>query len=162
LSNAHNFSANSLPIYHFLCDLQTQNIRKGMGFNWGMLSNKLGFLPRVEYDNIILSRATWNLKYTDIECFNKIYSDDGLISRMEEFRDRWNMPSRVALVENDNELFVDLSSPVFIRMLLDTLKKRKTFQLVEFIHSSKNAIVGDENGNKYMNQFVFDFYKDEQ
>ena len=162
LSNAHNFSANSLPVYHFLCDLQTQNIGKGMGFNWGILSNKLGFLPRVEYDNIILSRATWNLKYADIEHVNKTNNDDELISRIEDFRDRWNMPSRVALVENDNELFVDLSSPIFIRMLLDTLKKRKTFQLVEFLHSSENAIISDEEGNKYMNQFVFAFYKDEQ
>ena len=162
LSNAHNFSANSLPIYHFLCDLQTQNTRKGMGFNWGMLSNKLGFLPRVEYDNIILSRATWNLKYADIELFYKIDNDDDLVAKMEEFINQWNMPPRVALVESDNELFVDLASPIFIRMLLDTLKKRKTFQLVEFVHSSENAILSDEEGNKYMNQFVFAFYKDEQ
>jgi len=161
LSNAHNFSINSLPIYHFLCDLQSQNKRIGVGFNWGFLDKKHGFLPRVEFENIILSRATWNLVKKDTK---HLYQLEGyqLIQEMNEFREKWNIPEKVALVEGDNELYIDLMSPLFINMFLDTVKKRSNFQVVEFLHLSENAIVNDSEGNSYVSQFVFAFYKKEE
>jgi hypothetical protein len=159
LSNAHTYSINSLPLYHFLCDLQNQNKRTGVGFTWGILANKEGFLPRVEYDNIILSRATWNLTVDEIKHLYKLDADQ-VLSAMNDIRTQWQIPETVALVDGDNELFVDLTSPIFIGMLLDTIKKRSNFKLVEFIHSPENAIVRDKVGNSYMSQFVFAFYKD--
>jgi hypothetical protein len=40
LSTAHNYSYNALPVYRFLCDLQSQDIRPGLSFQWytGFLS----------------------------------------------------------------------------------------------------------------------------
>ncbi|WP_292009070.1 lantibiotic dehydratase family protein [Chryseobacterium sp.] len=66
LTNAHNYYTNTLPVYHFLSDLYSQNTRSGLYFSWGGLEHIYKFLPRVEYDNIILSKARWKITEKDI------------------------------------------------------------------------------------------------
>jgi hypothetical protein len=49
LTNAHNYSTNAMPVYHFLCDLQTDNQKAYLGLNWSNLTNDYDFLPRIMY-----------------------------------------------------------------------------------------------------------------
>src|SRR5439155_17414597 len=45
LSSAHNYSRNALPVYQFLCDLQLQGHKAGLGFYWGSLEGFYSQLP---------------------------------------------------------------------------------------------------------------------
>jgi len=81
LSNAHNFSSNALPVYQFLADMQTQNIRGGIYFSWGALENEYDFLPRVSYKNIIFSEATWVVKKEEYENIIKLTNDKEIFNR---------------------------------------------------------------------------------
>lgn len=69
LTNAHNYSSNSLPVYHFLCDLGNQTIKPVLHFDWGDLGRIYHFLPRIEYGNIILSKARWKINANEIKSF---------------------------------------------------------------------------------------------
>ena len=71
LSNAHNYSNKSLPIYHFLCDLQSQDVKPIYSFSWGVLESHYDYFPRVDYKDVILSKAKWIVSKNEIENFLK-------------------------------------------------------------------------------------------
>ncbi|AXT61565.1 hypothetical protein D1816_14805 [Aquimarina sp. AD10] len=161
LANAHNYSNNALPIYQFLANMQTQNLRGGVGFNWGPLADEYEFLPRVEYSGVIISSATWNITIKTIDKMLKSMSDETqLVTHFNQFKTEQKIPQFVLLVDGDNELLINTENTTSIKMLLATVKKRRGFILKEFLHS-ENSIV--KEGNKgYTNQIVLSFYNEQK
>ncbi len=158
LSTAHNYSFNALPVYQFLCDMQTQNIRGGVGFNWGSLSNEYAFLPRVKYKNLILSPATWNIKKGDIKEVMNAKDDDTLFEEVKKLREEKNIPALVLLADGDNELLINLENLLCIKTLLSMVKKRPAFKLTEFLFDPDTGVVKSKEG-VFTNQFVISFYR---
>ncbi len=161
LGNAHNYSANALPVYHFLCDLQNQGKRSGMGFSWGALSEQFKFLPRVTYQNILLHRASWKLKKSDYEDLLKAKEVD-LLHTIGAWRQKWKIPQHIVVIEFDNELLIDLDNILSIKVLVQELKNRTEVQFAEFIFSHEGLAVKDKAGASYTNQFIAVFSKKEQ
>ena len=170
LSTAHNFGLNSMPVYHFLCDMQTQGLRGGIGFSWGSLSNEYEFLPRILYKNVVLSLAKWTIQVAD---FTKLLEleekkeanfppSETAMQNLKNWREEKQLPRYVVLPDGDNELFVDMESRLSVQTLISVIKKRKSFQLEEFPFDPENALVKDEHGNAYTNEFVFGFYKSQK
>jgi class I lanthipeptide synthase len=158
LTSAHNFSFNALPVYQFLCDLQVQNLRSGLGFSWGPLTQHYQFLPRVMYKNIILSRATWNIKRIDID---SIIAQKDELEQLESFKSfaaKRQLPREVLLSESDNELYLNLENKTCIKILIDQVKKQPSFTLVEFLFNTDNLITFGSDGGT-TNEFVFVFHK---
>lgn len=159
LSNAHNYSANSLPIYHFLCDLQKDNKRIGIGFSWSSLHEKEAFLPRVIYKDVIIQRARWKISTEDIEQLNAAVGNGAVI---KEWRLKRKIPKRVQLREGDNTLVIDFDNKTAIEVLLSIVKKRKKGILEEFLFGQGDAesnTIGEED---YTNQVVLSFYNKEK
>ncbi len=159
LGNAHNYSYNALPVYHFLCDLQSHKERSGFGFYWGNLSNQFKFLPRVRYENLILHRATWQFKKTDYELLTKSKNDE-LMQNVAAFRQQWNMPERVLMVQGDNELLIDFRHELSVQTLVQEIKNLSNITLAEFLFDEQNALVQDEQGCNYTNECVAVFLKE--
>ena len=68
LTTAHNFSnPGAMPIYQFLCNLQNQHQRGGIGLFISGLFNEFPYMPRISYKNIILSLARWHVKPGDLK-----------------------------------------------------------------------------------------------
>ena len=158
LTNAHNYSFNSMPIYHFLCDMQTQGIRGGLYFGWGELFNRFPYLPRVEYNGHILSLQSWNLSTDDIKDFDKL-GDAALLAKMEELREKRHLPAEVIVPDGDNELYIDLRDALNIRTMLSLVKKRGRFKLTEFMFANDSAVVRNSQGESFANEFIFTFRK---
>jgi len=165
LTNAHNFRWNSLPIYNFLCDMKTQNLRGSMHFSWRNITKNQSFLPRVVYNvedlkkTIIFSKAKWIIRKNEIISFyNKYNTVNELLEAVNKWRKKLNMPQYVQLMESDNALLINLKNYNSIIMLLNTIKNKQTFTLEEFLFY-KDGIVKSKQGY-HTNQFVFSFYKD--
>ncbi|MDR1345349.1 MAG: lantibiotic dehydratase family protein [Bacteroidales bacterium] len=162
LTTAHNFSMNAMPVYRFLCDLQTAQQRAAFGLKWSNLTDSYAFLPRVSYKNVILSLARWTIKTDELK---KMFENEAMVktehapSLLQKWRSETLMPRYVVLPDGDNELFVDMDNLWSITLLLDVVKKRPQFYLEEFPHNMDNLLVSDIQGNKYVNECIFGFYK---
>lgn len=163
LSNSHNYTSNSLPIYHFLCDMQTQNKRAGIGLDLGPFVNEYDFIPRIEYKNLILSEATWNLKKIDIEHFFRLEENDSeLFKELRLFRENKKIPQYIMLIEGDNELLINLENLISIKMFLNTVKSRLNFKVKEFLFYEEGIVRSLDDNEYFTNQIVLSFYNSEK
>lgn len=151
LSNAHNFISNALPIYHFLCDLQNQN-SFGFGFNWGALQNEFDFLPRVNYKDTVLSRATWNINKTEIERIVAV-GESKVVEFIRDFRKNRNIPDVVYLSQGDNEVLINFNNDLSCNVFYYMLKSESFIQLKEFLFSEDTITAN------YCNEIIFTAHK---
>lgn len=158
LSTAHNYSYRALPVYQFLASAQNIGKRNVISFEWGNLEKKFDFLPRVEYNDVILSYKLWNIKKKDIQPLLDTREDDTDFKNIiSQFKASKKLPDLVMLKDSDNELLINLNNLLSVRMLLDTVKKRTSFQLKEFLHDQ--GIV-KEASNSFSNQIIVSFFNE--
>jgi hypothetical protein len=157
LTNAHNYMMRSLPIYHFLCDLQVQEEQNHVSFSLGPFAGEYEFLPRIEYENTIIHKATWNLKADHIKQLLQHSEDDkALLLEMAKLRSRWQLPQFVVLAEADNHLLINLENSTSIQMFLAEVKKRKKFKLIEFFFGDKGLV--KQQDEYYTNEVIVSFF----
>ena len=133
LTNAHNFT-QGLPIYRFLCDLQAQDAYLNVVWNWGVLRTQ-AYLPRVRYNKVILSRATWQLNPRDLTPDNPLR----LVAQLTAT----GLPDQFLLAQGDNELFIAMHVPESLALLSAEIRRvaglssqpgqADTIRLVEFL-----------------------------
>ena len=153
LTSAHNY-ARGLSVYKFLCELQFQNINMSMYWNWGILQEK-SYLPRVEFENIILSPAQWTLKKQ--EGFQKRSDDNFIETTIQELTNIHRLPKQCLIVEGDNELLIDLGTAIGRKILFEKLSQADIF-LHEFLSTPENCFIGDEP-NKFCNEIILPITK---
>lgn len=158
LSNAHNYSTNSLPIYHFLCDLQSQHLKPIHSFSWGILKKHYDFFPRVLYRDIILSKAKWIVKKEEIIIFHKM-NDNECYEAFLTWKSYRNIPQYVNWANGDNTLLFDFETQIGMRLFLKSIKNLEKITLEEFLFT-KESIVQNQNADTFCNQFILSFYKE--
>ena len=149
-----------MPVYHFLCDLQKQNLTSNIYFDWGILNFEAKFLPRVSYDNIILSLAQWNLQKSDYKGLVDV-NDDELLEQIHKWRQANKMPRYIAISDSDNELLIDLENSLCVKTFISIIKNRNTIRIVEVIYDIESTIVKSVEGH-FMNQVIIPFFKKEK
>ena len=153
LSSAHNYVSNTLPVYHFLGDMQSNNFKKlDLGFNWGSVSSSLKFLPRVEYKNCILSPATWDLVKGDY--LELTESKEKTKTIINKWRLKLQIPDRILVCEGDNELLIDFNNDLCQEVFLSQTRKKNGLLLKEFLFDPNNCYIKDNNGLPYANEFI--------
>lgn len=159
LSNSHNFTSGSLPIYHFLSDMQSQNKRSGIAINLGSFANDYEFIPRIEYENLILCPAVWNIKKSDIVSFlDKNKTDNELIQYFGLFRNEKKIPKYVMLIDSDNQLLVNLENLLSLKMFLNTVRNKLSFKIKEFLFNESGIVKSPDDNQYHTNQIILSFY----
>ena len=157
LSNAHNFSNNSLPIYHFLCDLQAQNVKPIYSFDWGILKSHYTFFPQVVYKNVILSKANWSVTKKELDQFKT--SGDSLLNDFTNWRTKRFIPKYVVWMQYDNSLLFDFEQLHCVELFLKSVVNYPKITLEEFLFTN-DLVVKNDDGLGFVNQFILSFYKE--
>ncbi len=152
--SAYNYQLSALPVFRFLCDLQSQGLRTNFTFDWGGLTSLTKFFPRVNYKNVILSPARWLLSKEDFQpdLFPLADAED-IVQSFTTFRKIWMIPTYFCLVEGDNELLVDSLNELSICTFIDTIKRKESISLKEFLYDKSINALSPEN-ELYMQQYI--------
>ena len=153
LSSAHNYTRQALPVYQFLCDLQTQGVQSHLNFSWKSISFYTKFLPRLVHGQVVLQVASWQLDAADFQPLLSATAAE-LAPRIQAFCAQWRLPQLFTLADGDNELLVDTQNPVTVRAWLDSIKTRPGVLLKEFLFDAAHCPVTDAAGRPYISQFV--------
>ncbi|AWK05748.1 hypothetical protein HYN56_16490 [Flavobacterium crocinum] len=160
LTTAHNYAANSLPIYHFLSDFKNQDTRYGVNLDLNPLHTIFDFIPRIEYEEIILHEASWLIKKEHIEeTFDMENNDEAVFNYVKKLRTKFNLPKFVLLNEGNSKILVNLENINSIKILLNIVKSKESFQISEFLYK-KDSIVR-RNKEKFTNEIIIGLYKDQ-
>jgi thiopeptide-type bacteriocin biosynthesis protein len=154
LSTAHNFVFNDLPIYRFLCDLQSQDKMEGLYFRWPESANHIRFLPRVNIDNLIVLKAKWKLFKNEIDHLLSIKSDEGLLTEFARLVDKNRIGRIVTFSEGDNQLLIDSENILCLHVLCDLIKGKDEIVLEELLENRDNLAVRDNNNLSYTNEVI--------
>lgn len=146
LSNAHNYSTG-LPIYRFLCDLQHQDAQLNINWDWNLLQ-KQACLPRVRYQNMIISRASWMLRTEDFNNLN--------VSQLKEKLLTMGLPDKFVIASGDNELLIDLNITNSLEILLQRIKKNEITRVLEFLATPDHCLL-KHNDLSFTNELVIPF-----
>lgn len=158
LSNAHDFTKNALPVYHFLCDLQQQNTKCIYSFDWGVLEKHYQFFPRVLYRDVILSKARWVINKEELIAFSKM-ADKTLEEAFLLWRIGRKIPRFVNWTNRDNTLLFDFETQIGMELFLQATQNREKIILEEFLFANTSA-VQNKKGENFCNQFIVCFYKE--
>ena len=159
LTNAHNHTLSTIPIYRFLCELQYDQKRVSLNLNINFLLKELSYVPRIRYKQTILSLATWNINSKEIKDYTFISDSEELISKLNLWREKRKIPNKTLLSDFDNELFIDWTNIASIRSFFSLVKEKSDFRLMEFPYEEDDLIIKDDVNNKYLNECIITLIK---
>jgi len=131
LSSAYNHGLNKLPLFRFLTDLPYQYGRSDLSLSLRSFFPNLSFYPRVEYNDTILSLATWILSTEQIA--GLIQSDGEQIAAFTDLRTSVRLPRYFSLAEGDQELVFDTQNESDILFFCNCIRQKKQAVLKEFL-----------------------------
>lgn len=158
-SSAYNYNVNTIPVFVFLSLLQGQNKRQSLYLNWGAYFKSYKYLPRVVYDNIILSPKTWNIKKQYDSKFEKASNLDMLLSYGNDWRIKNGIPDKVLLINGDNKLLIEFTNETAIDIFFKELKKRDCKLTEYFEYGNKNLV--SQSKNNFKNEVIINFFKND-
>lgn len=157
LSTAHNYRGGNLVTYKFLCDIQCQGCNMPVLWDWGSLQ-KLKFLPRVVFKDLIICKARWNIEAHDIETISAL--PDEKVNFFRKIRLRYKMPSHVTCGDGDQKLVLDLENERHINYLEKQIWKSGNAIIEEFLHTPDRCVVTDSSGDPYTNELLIPIYRE--
>jgi lantibiotic biosynthesis protein len=155
LTSALNHEQFGVPVFKFLGDLQLQENALGLGINMGVLPHIFSYVPRLQYKNIILKRATWFLNVQQIKALTLAAQKSHTAFNAEA--DALGLPAYFVVADYDNEMPICRANTDSVSLFADMVKGKNKLVLLEFLPAQYTTPVRSETGDWYTNECVLFF-----
>jgi lantibiotic biosynthesis protein len=153
LTTAHRFDDRSnVALYRFLSSLQFEGTTAGLAWNWGPLA-AADFLPRVEHERFVFSRARWRLDANQLRSLVGPADADARFEAAQALRRELGWPRFLALPDGDGELPIDLDNPLAVEAGLSSLGRRRV-AIVEELFPGDDALAARGPEGRYVHELI--------
>lgn len=145
--------ANAPAVARFLGDVSRDGTVQLAGFDWGDAA-RFEFLPRIEYQRLVLSPAKWRLSRHSIGRVLKSPKD--FAAFFNSWAANWNVPRQALLSLGDNRLPIDRSDPAAIEEIRRHLIQAQdgACDIHEVLPSREDAWLRSENQYSYHSEMI--------
>lgn len=144
VTSAHNVKSHGVSVYRFLATVGRQGVASALFWDWGPLAD-LPFLPRVRYEDMVLSRATWFLR-----------EEERKLLREGTAAERLRMPRFLLYLDGDQELLIDLKNDMTIEAFLAAAARREIAIVHELLPQPDELVAEGPDGH-YTHEVVVPF-----
>lgn len=159
LGSAYNYTRNSLPVFRFLCDIQSQQLHTHLSLSLSAAVPGLKFYPRVRYRSCIVHEAEWHLYEEDLAPLSSAVPTHAA-AVFRELAAEIHLPRYVALTIHDNFIVYDLHTDADIIALLREIRLMPKVVLKEFTMPHE-TLIRTREGVELMGQYIAALYLDE-
>lgn len=152
LGSAYNYTKNSLPVFRFLCDMQSQQLHAQFTLSLSAAVPGLKFYPRVRYRSCIVHEAEWHLYEEELAPLSSAVPAHA-VTVFRELAAEIHLPRYVALTIHDNFIVYDLHAEADVLALLREIKQMQKVVLKEFT-MPEDAIIRTREGTELMGQYI--------
>ncbi|MEW9698038.1 lantibiotic dehydratase [Paenibacillus sp. SI8] len=140
-------------VYRFLREISQHRYHQWGLLDWGPMAQS-PFIPRIRYENIVLTPATWKVKDESPDSDNEQIKEQ----YVQQFRKEWDVPRYVYLIQFDNRILLDLDNPFHIEVLCKDLRTFGEITLIEHFGGFEQSPVHRRDG-QLLAEFVFPLVK---
>lgn len=143
IASVYNYHLNELAIFRLLGDLQFQGLQAFLNFSMESFFPGLNFYPRVAFGQIIISLAKWTFSEPELAVlFNEAMGN--LQTRFRRFRDQYQLPQRVSMGSNDQQLIFNLSNSRDMQFFLQCLTGLKNVTISEYLLPDRSVKISNK------------------
>ncbi len=158
IATAYNYNRSDLAVYRFLCDLQHQNIKSDLTFNFQQLFPGLDHYPRVTYKGIVVSAAMWRVDPKDFLSGDK----EKNISRLKARLSANKINTRFKCGNADQTLCIDPNNTRDIDAFLTYCKQNSEKEIyIQEALIDETTMIEDENGKEYLPQYIANYFHEQ-
>ncbi|KQN38219.1 hypothetical protein ASE92_01930 [Pedobacter sp. Leaf41] len=153
MASAYNYTRSDLSVFRLLCDLQHQGLQTSLSLSLDSIFPDLGFYPRFQFHNIVLSGAKWRVSKTQFYPNKTAVSIEDCRSYLTQI----GVSKYFKAGLSDQTLCFGLDSDEDLNAFLQFIQKQNKLYLEEVI-LPKNDVIVDQAQKPYVSQFILNLY----
>ncbi|MCZ4245233.1 lantibiotic dehydratase [Pedobacter punctiformis] len=158
MASAYNYTRSDLSVFRLLCDLQHHGIQTNLNICLKALFPGLAYYPRLQYKNIVLNEAKWQIKKENLF---KANNDQPSVQQCRAYLQEIGLSPYFKTGLSDQTLCFNLNSDEDLSMFMQYLQKHKEVSLEE-VCLPEESLIKDQKLQPYFGQFIVGLYHTEK